>query len=529
MICVSIGRGRHKMLMAEHVHAARLGAQLVELRIDYVLRTVNLTRLTEERPTPTIITCRRPKDGGKWRGSESDRVFLLRSAIAAGVDYVDMEEDIADQIRRFGNTKRIVSYHNLRETPDNIAEIHASMLDKDPDIIKIATYANSPRDNLRVLRLIQNSPVPTVAFCMGEFGSISRIICRKFGAPFSYAALTAERSVAPGQFTFTQMKELFRFDRINAETDFLGVIADPVGHSLSPVIHNEMMERDGINKVYLPVRVPREHLDEFMDCVSELGFTGLSVTIPHKESILRFVHGLDEDVAGIRAANTLVIRDGSIYAYNTDCKAAILSLAHKEGTYGEDKPFAGKTALILGSGGVAKALAFGLINGGANVMIAGRNTKSTEKMCLDMKCKPVDWAARHDVIADYIINCTPAGMHPDLNSTPYETSKLSTRNLVFDTVYNPQQTLLLKGAKEQKCQTISGVDMFVRQAAMQYKLFTGKDANLPEMKKVFLEAINPATFKRKASSESQQVDANARPSGSSSQNPASDSSNPAKT
>ena len=470
MICVSIGRGRHKMLMAEHAHLGRIGADLVELRIDFILRTVNLSRLIESRPTPTIVTCRRPKDGGKWRGSEEDRVFLLRSAVATGVDYVDIEEDIAGQIGRFGKTKRIISYHNLRETPDDIEKIHASMLEKDPDVIKIATYANSPKDNLRVLNLIKASNVPTVAFCMGEFGAISRIICRQFGAPFSYAALSAERSVAPGQFTFKQMKELYRFHKIDEDTEFLGVIADPVGHSLSPAIHNELLERDGVNKVYLPIRVPREHLDEFMDCVSDLGFTGLSVTIPHKESILRFVNGLDEDVAGIRAANTIVIKDKTVYAYNTDCKAAMLSLAHEEGKFDESHPFKGRTALILGSGGVAKAITFGLKSGGADVLIAGRNTKATEKMCLDMKCKPIDWAARHDVDADYIVNCTPAGMHPDLNSTPFDIDRLSAKQLVFDTVYNPQQTLLLKGATEQRCRSITGVDMFVRQAAMQYKL-----------------------------------------------------------
>lgn len=495
------------MLLAEHAHAARMGAELVELRIDYVLRTINLKRLTEDRPTPTIITCRRPKDGGRWRGTEEDRVILLRTAVTTGVDYVDIEEDIADQIPRFGNTKRIVSYHNLKETPDNIEELHASMLKKDPDVIKIATFANSPKDNLRVLRLIQSSPVPTAAFCMGEFGTISRIMCRKFGSPFSYAALNVERSLAPGQFTFKQMKELYRYDEINSDTEFLGVIADPVGHSLSPAMHNELLHRDQVNKVYLPFRVPREHLDEFMECVGELGITGLSVTIPHKESILRFVSGLDEDVAGIRAANTLVIKDKTIYAYNTDCKAAMLSLAHAEGKFEDPQPFAGRKALILGSGGVAKAMTFGLKSGGADVMISGRNTKTTEKMCLDLKCKPIDWSARHDTEADYIINCTPAGMHPDLNSTPFDTERLSSRTLVFDTVYNPRQTLLLKGARERGCKIITGVDMFVRQAAMQYKLFTGRDPNVAEMKRIFLEAINPAKFAKVGAPDSKNGDA----------------------
>ena len=118
MICVSIGRGRHKMLMAEHGHVARLDGKLTELRLDYLLRNVDLNRLVKDRPTETVITCRRPVDGGKWRGSEEDRVILLRSAIATGVEYVDIEEDIASQIRRYGKTKRIISYHNLNDVSE---------------------------------------------------------------------------------------------------------------------------------------------------------------------------------------------------------------------------------------------------------------------------------------------------------------------------------------------------------------------------------------------------------------------------
>ena len=495
MICVTIGRGRHKMLLAEHAHVARLGAPLAELRLDYILRSINLNRLVEKRPTQVVMTCRRPQDGGKWRGSEADRIILLRSAIATGVDYIDIEEDIAHQIPRYGKTKRIISYHNLKETPSDIETIHARMLKTDPDIIKIATFANSPADNARVLRLIEKSPVPTIAFCMGEIGMISRIICLQKGSPFTFAALSAERMMAPGQFTAQQLINTYRAQSINRDTEFLGVIADPVGHSLSPAIHNQLLQLDDVNKIYLPIRVPREHLDEFMDSVSELGITGLIVTIPHKESVLRFVNGLDEDVAGIRAANTLVVKDNSVFAYNTDCRAAMLSLAHTEGKFEDKQPFFGRKALILGSGGVAKAMAFGLIRGGAELIVAGRNTRAAEQMALDLKCKSIDWAARHSVDVDYLINCTPVGMHPDLNNSPFDVDKLNPETLIFDTVYNPQQTLLVKGGKEIKCRVITGVDMFVRQAAMQYKLFTGKDPNIQEMRRIFIETINPAKFK----------------------------------
>ena len=146
MICVAIGRSRHKHIMAEHQHLAEQGAKMVELRLDYVAGKVNIRRLMAGRPEgcQVIITCRRKEDGGKWPGSEEARLLLLREAIAEGVDYVDLEEDVAGQIPRFGRTKRIVSYHNFRKTPDDLRELHARMSQLNPDIIKLATMANSP-------------------------------------------------------------------------------------------------------------------------------------------------------------------------------------------------------------------------------------------------------------------------------------------------------------------------------------------------------------------------------------------------
>jgi 3-dehydroquinate dehydratase / shikimate dehydrogenase len=177
MICVSVGRGRHRMMLAELQHLGELGVGLAELRLDFIRRPVNLQRLLEGRPCPVIATCRRPTEGGKWMRSEQDRLTLLRTAIADKADYVDLEHDIAGSIPRFGATKRIVSYHNFNETPENLDDIWLGMSRLDPDVIKIATFANSPLDNLRVLRLIKRAKLPTIAFCMGEMGIVSRDLC----------------------------------------------------------------------------------------------------------------------------------------------------------------------------------------------------------------------------------------------------------------------------------------------------------------------------------------------------------------
>lgn len=280
MICVSIGRGRHRMMKAEHKHLAQQGVELVELRLDYIRRSVNLRRLLDYRPCEAIATCRRPQDGGKWERSEKDRMVLLRTAIADGVDYVDLEHDIADQISRYGKTKRIISYHNFQETPANIEEIHQKLTRLDADIIKVATMANHPNDNMRVLRLCRASSVPTVAFCMGEIGLPSRVLCGKFGSPMTYATFHQDRQFAPGQLSYAQMQSEYKYDDIGENTEVLGVVADPVAHSLSPRIHNALVRDAGLDMIYLPFRVPAEMLTAFMECCRGFDVRGLSITIP---------------------------------------------------------------------------------------------------------------------------------------------------------------------------------------------------------------------------------------------------------
>ena len=181
-------------MMAEHRHLAEQGAKMVELRVDYVAGRVNIGRLIAGQPEncEVIITCRRKEDGGKWNGGEETRQLLLREAIAEGVDYVDLEEDIAVNIPRFGRTKRIISYHNFRNTPEDLRELHTRMCQLDPDIVKLATTANDPHDDVRILELMQESEIPTVAMCMGDIGTPSRILSQKFKSPFTYATFRSE-------------------------------------------------------------------------------------------------------------------------------------------------------------------------------------------------------------------------------------------------------------------------------------------------------------------------------------------------
>ena len=495
MICVSIGRGRHRHMIAEHKHLVEQGAKLVELRLDYINGEVNIRRLMAERPCPVVITCRRERDGGKWARPEAQRLMLLRTAIAEGVEYVDLEEDVAGQVPRYGKTKRIISFHDFRKTPDDLESIHRRLAGLDADVVKISTMANHPHDDVRMLRLLRQAKVPTVAMCMGDIGTPTRVLCGKYGAAFSYATFSAERTLAPGQLSFEQMKEVYRYDQLNRETEVYGVIADPVGHSLSPLIHNAALAHLKLNRVYLPFRVPREDLGRFMEDAEELGLRGLSVTIPHKESILEHLTQADGAVRGIGAANTVVFLGNERFGHNTDYRAAMDSLEEVVGGRAqewEESPLKGKTCLVLGAGGVGKAIAYGLIRRDAHVTVCDGDNDRASQLAQRLKCRAIDWSLRQAAVADVLINCTPVGMHPNVDETPLPKNYLRPGTLVFDAVYNPENTLLLKDARSRGCKVITGVDMFVRQACLQFRLFTGLDAPADLMRDVLKRATAAA-------------------------------------
>ncbi|MDA7950781.1 MAG: shikimate dehydrogenase [Pirellulaceae bacterium] len=494
MICVTIGRGRHQHMIAEHKALVEQGAKLVELRLDYISRNVDLSRLLKDRPGPVVVTCRRREDGGRWRGTEEARQMLLRVAIASGAEYVDLEEDIAEKLPRFGSTKRIVSYHNFQETPEDLDALHARLAMANADIVKIATMANSVDDNLRVLKLIKESTIPTIGLCMGEIGTPTRILNAKFGSPFTYAAFQADREFAPGQISYAEMKKVYHYEKINAETEFYGVIADPVGHSLSPIVHNTAFQHDGLNKVYLPFRVVREDLESFLESCPEFGVKGLSVTIPHKESVLPKIDHQDPSVEEVQSVNTILFTKSGLYGYNTDFQAALVCLAKGVGAEEIEGAFEGKTALVLGAGGVSKTIANGLHHNGAKVVVTARTDERAERLAGTLGCRVVKWEKRQEIIPDILVNGTPVGMHPNLDETPFDIEHLPPTAVVFDTVYNPERTLLLKQAREANLTAISGAEMFIRQAAMQYRLFTGKKAPKDIMYRVFKSSISAAKY-----------------------------------
>jgi 3-dehydroquinate dehydratase/shikimate dehydrogenase len=494
MICAILGRGRHAALTEEWKTAAGAGVELAELRVDCLRREPDLKRILRERPTALVFTIRRGIDGGLWRGPEEKRQRLIREAIVAGVDFVDVEMDVAREIRRFGKTQRIVSYHNLKQTPPDLLEIAQQCEEMDADVVKIACRAHSLADSMKILQVASKMETPTIAIAMGEIGSFTRVLGAKYGAPFTYANFNVDRSFAPGMYRFDELKRDFYYDEINAETEVYAVIGDPIGHSLSPPIHNAAFRAVGQNKVMVPILMPGGRLKASLDDVAWLGIKGYSITIPHKQAVLSLLTQADGAVDRTGACNTMIVKeDGTKVGYNSDYRAAMDSL---EAAYGGPleggvSPLMNKQVVILGAGGVARPIGFGMVRRGAVVTLCNRNEEKATKLAEELTCRTANWSMRASMLPDILINCTPVGMHPNVDDTAMPPAGFRPGMVVMDTVYHPENTMLLKLARERECKTVSGVDMFVRQAAIQSNLYTGQEPPVDLMREVVARKLGP--------------------------------------
>ncbi|MFQ5686680.1 MAG: shikimate dehydrogenase, partial [Candidatus Scalindua sp.] len=458
--------------------------------IDYIPELQDAERCIEEslksKTKPVIVTNRPEREGGRFNGSEQDRLRLLQKAIDMGVDYVDVEYDSIKQIIRRRNSKVIISYHNFKETPQGLNKIYNDICQHKPDIVKIVTYASDITDNIRIFELLNTANVPIISFCMGELGHISRILTRKYGGLLTFASLEMGKESAPGQLTVDELSRIYHFKNINKETKLYGIIGNPVSHSMSPAIHNASFTEKELNNVYVSLKV--SNIGAFIKEYRKIDFQGFSVTIPHKESVLPFMDDIEHTAKRIGAVNTIVRQDGKLSGYNTDCMAAVTALECGVGKNGDT--LNNKRISIIGAGGAARAIAFGLKEKGCDIIIYNRTLERAEKLSNDVKCRFGRFEEINKLGSDILINTTPIGMFPDIDRTPVPQNVLKEGMIVFDAVYNPIETRLLQDAKKRGCHTVNGLTMFINQAAEQFRLWTNIDPPVELMSKVVKEMLS---------------------------------------
>jgi 3-dehydroquinate dehydratase/shikimate dehydrogenase len=320
---------------------------------------------------------------------------------------------------------------------------------------------------------------------MGELGHISRILTRKFGGLLTFASLERGKKSAPGQLTVDELSRIYHFKNINKETKLYGIIGNPVSHSMSPVIHNASFTEKGLNNVYVPLKVT--NIGTFIKECREIDFQGFSVTIPHKESVLPFLDDIEHTAEKIGAINTIVRQDGKLVGYNTDCMAAVMALDNSLRETGST--LNDKKVSIIGAGGAARAIAFGLKEKGCDITIYNRTIERAEKLSNDVKCRFEKFEEINKLDSGILINTTPIGMFPEVDRTPVPENVLKEGMIVFDAVYNPIETKLLRDARKRGGHTVDGLTMFINQAAEQLRLWTNIDPPIELMSKIVREIL----------------------------------------
>jgi 3-dehydroquinate dehydratase/shikimate dehydrogenase len=451
------------------------GTTFFEFRLDYLTNPNSgvelIRRFRQAHPeTHILATCRHRRAHGHFSGTAEMQIAILNASAEAGASFVDLEIETAEIAKGSLLALRdrsllIVSYHNFQNTPalDGILR----RLKRVPaDVYKIATTARKPTDNLRLIQFTrQHDDSALVLLAMSEVGASSRILAPALGSIFTYAAPSEHAGTAPGQIPAKVLRSLYREEKLTKYSRVFGVIADPVSHSKSPFIHNRAFQARRVDAVYLPFLVSQNNLGDWMSFASKLPVAGFSVTIPHKRRILRYLDTVEPLARRIGAVNTVWRKAGKWRGTNTDTEGILKPLSKKV-------RLPNSSVLIAGYGGAARAAAVALHDAGARVTITGRNPALAQSLSRVVKGESITLKQAQNRHFDVLIHATPLGMLPNTNECVFPEEIPA--DLVFDMVYNPAETLLLKRAKAQGCAVIPGTEMLLAQAVSQFEIWTGE-------------------------------------------------------
>ncbi len=475
LLCVTVTAATTAELCARRDAVA--DADLIEVRLDSVVDPTAAAVL-QGRRRPIIVTCRPTWEGGAFRGSEEERKRILTDAIDRGAEYVDIEWSAGfdDLIASRHGRGIIVSKHTFDGMPANLTGDIAAMRGTGAEVVKVAATPSCLADTLR-LRAAGCAAAgggSLVVVGMGDYGLASRVLPSRFGSAWTYAG--SLRSI--GQLSAAALLNEYRFRSHSDETALYGLAARSVGHSLSPVMHNAAFGAAEDDAVYLPL--PATSAEDFVAFAHTMRLRGASVTIPYKVALLDAIDDVDPSARRIGAINTIRVGDdGRWTGANTDASGFLAPL--------RDVPLAGLRASVLGAGGAARAVAVALSSAGAAVTVHARRRPEAERIAAIADATVGPWPPDAGSW-DLLVNCTPVGMYPHPDESPLPADRLTGR-YVYDLVYKPMTTRLLRDAASAGCRTIGGLDMLVAQAEAQFSWWTGKPAAAGVMRAAALKKV----------------------------------------
>jgi len=486
MICISIAQDSRRLALVDMLNASKQ-CDLLEVRLDRFGKAPEVGEILARKPKPIIFSCRRPKDGGDWDGSEEERLAILRQCIVSKADYVEIELDVADQIRKFPPAKRVISYTNIQETPANIAEIYAQAQTKNPDVIKIVTLVRTPEEAWPLLQILAKPALPTVAVGLGKPGVMLNVLGKKIGAPWAYAALERGMEAYPGQPTVQSLREVYHYDAIERGTRLVGVTGFGDREYVTVGVMNAALAQLGSPMRCLPLALGSVAL--FRKIIDAVKLTGVVVDQEHRGLMVSLAAELDPAAQGTGAVDLLLPKEKNWIGYNTLRQATVAALeAVLGGQTPEDRPLQGRMVMIVGVNPTARTMAYSFKQRGGAVILASHNREAVQQLAQSLDCRHVQFEALYSTMHDVLVVCDEekdqhgkgkaAGTKPGVHA-----GYLKPGMAVVDLTAETGPSSLLIEAAARGCKVVSPRQVLREQIALQLQLITGKEVSRENLEK----------------------------------------------
>lgn len=488
MICVSINQESRRLALADMLNAGRLGADLLEVRLDRFGKAPDVGELIASKPCPVILTCRRPEDGGHWDGTEDERLAILRQSIVSKADYVEIELDAADKVRPFPPSQRVISYTNLSETPSDILDIYEEARTKRPDVIKLVTLARTPEEAWPLVQILARAIVPTVVVGLGKSAVMLAVLGKKLAAPWGYAALERGMEAYPGQPTVDDLGEIYHFRAIGKATRLVGVTGFSEQAQITAAALNAAFAHENLAVRCLPLAVGE--LKIFRKIIDAAKLAAVVVDPEHQSALVEIGAELHGAAKQTRAVDVLLRKDEAWHGVHVSCQAWVSALAEKfKQKHGGDQPFANRVVLIAGITPAARALAGEVQRAGAGVILASHRRKAGQQAAQEVGCRFIGFDGIYSTMHDALVVCDEerdeaargAGIHA---------SYLKSGMTVMDLTAGAARSELLREAEMRGCQAVQPLELLVNILEQQARTLAGK----PVPRDVLAAAI-PARFK----------------------------------
>jgi len=468
MICISIAQKSRRLALVDMFNAAPQ-CDLVEVRLDCFDQAANVAELLANKRKPVIIACRRAEDGGEWMGREEERLALLRHCIVSKADYVEIELDVADQVRPFPPAKRVITYTNLLEVPANLTDIYQQALSKSPDVIKLVVPARTPEEVWPVVQILAKPAAPTVVVGVGKPGVMLALLARKVGAPWVYAALERGMEAYHEQFTVHDLEAVYHYRGIDRSTPFVAVTGFGELQYVTVALLNAALAHLGQPDRCLPLEIGNSSL--FRKVLDVVKAKGAVIDAGHQSAVRDVVSELRPSAGQAEAVDFMTRQGANWQGHHVLGRAVLAALeealrAGKAAEAGkpEDGPLHGRVVMLVGARGLSRVLATGVQRAGAIPIIASNDRQAGQDLAKALGCRFVREEAVYTTLHDVLVRCEDTALHPGY---------LKPGMTVVDVTALPRESGLLAEARQRGCQVVSPEQLLIELVTRYLRAITG--------------------------------------------------------